>query len=127
MDTPSLDDLGDDVWIEAGQTVSSPDELREYVAHLRAVAHHMHTGLTRAAWGALQGHAWGKRPLEEQPLPEDILEAFSMTITPSGMAAKEAVYRQSIGSLLAALEAVDQATLTAWLAQVNAADPHRTA
>ncbi|GGU11425.1 hypothetical protein [Streptomyces lateritius] len=127
MDTPSLDDLGDDVWIEAGQTVSSPDELREYIAHLRTVAHHMHTGLTRAAWGALQGQAWGERAIEEQPLSEDILEAFSMTITPSGMAAKDAVYRQSIGTLLATLEAVDQATLTAWLAQINAADPDRKA
>lgn len=127
MDTPSLDDLGDDVWVEAGQTVSSPDELREYVAHLRSVVHHMHTGLARAAWGALQGQAWGERALAEQPLKEDILEAFSMTVTPSGMAAKDATYRQAVGSLLAALETVDHATLTVWLAQISAADPNRPA
>lgn len=127
MDTPSLNDLGDDAWIEAGQSVSSPDEFREYVAHLRSVAHHMHTGLTRAAWGALQGQAWGDRPIEEQPLHEDILDALSMTVTPSGMAAKDATYRQAVGSLLAALETVDHATLTVWLAQTSAADPNRKA
>lgn len=88
-----LEDLlnTDDTWVEAGQVVQTHDELREYVAAVRAVVHHMHTGLTRAAWGALQGQAWGDRALEEQPLHEDILEAFSMTITPSGMAAKDAV------------------------------------
>ncbi|MFF8840488.1 hypothetical protein [Streptomyces sp. NPDC015130] len=128
MDAPSLNDLGDDAWIEAGQTVSSPDELREYIAHLRTTAQHMRTGLLRAASGALQGQAWNDMRFEEKPLLErDIPAAFNMTVTPSGTMAKDAVYRQSIGTLLAALDAVDQATLTAWLAQVNAADPDRKA
>lgn len=35
-----------------------------------------------------------------------------MTVTPTGMAAKDAVYRQSIAALIVALDAVDRATLT---------------
>ncbi|WP_406427808.1 hypothetical protein OHA59_19105 [Streptomyces sp. NBC_01589] len=50
-----------------------------------------------------------------------------MTVTPAGMAAKDAVYRQSLAALLVALDAVERVSLTAWLADINAKDPDRPA
>ena len=116
-----------DEWVEHGQKISSAEELREYVTRIRAEVSAMQSGLSRAAFGALTGRAWidslGKR-LSVQDMLHEHLE---MTVTPPGLAAKDAVYRQSLATLLAALETVDRATLAAWLADVSAQDPNRTA
>ncbi|MGW5696830.1 hypothetical protein ACWEWX_39915 [Streptomyces asiaticus] len=120
--------MDDDTWVEQGQKISSTDELREYVAAIRAEVHHMQTGLARAAAGALQGRSWLDTPGDERANHADVLhEQLDMTVTPTGMAAKDAVYRQSLAALLVALDAVDRATLTAWLADINAQDPDRPA
>ncbi|CAL9668774.1 hypothetical protein SUDANB145_07304 (plasmid) [Streptomyces sp. enrichment culture] len=120
--------MDDDTWIEQGQNISTPNELREYIAALRAEVHHMQTGLARAAAGALSGRAWNNTPGDERPNHDDLLrDHLDMTATPTGMAAKDAVYRQSLAALLVALDAVDRATLTVWLADINAKDPNRPA
>ncbi|MFC9223197.1 hypothetical protein ACFT8W_21130 [Streptomyces hygroscopicus] len=116
----------DDNWVERGQEISSTTDLREYIAEVRAAVSHMHTGMQRAAFGALTGRSWLDTPGDERP--EDILgEHLEMTVTPAGMAAKDAALRQSLAVLVASLDAADRATLTAWLAEIAAADPHRTA
>ncbi|MFD8516551.1 hypothetical protein ACFV27_37105 [Streptomyces antimycoticus] len=121
-------DLDDDTWIEQGQKISNASELREYVAAIRAEVHHMQTGLARAAAGALNGRSWLDTPGDERASHGDVLhEQLDMTVTPAGMAAKDAVYRQSLAALLVALEAVDRATLTVWLADISAKDPNRPA
>ncbi|MEU8623179.1 hypothetical protein [Streptomyces sp. NPDC048623] len=118
----------EDTWVEQGQEVSSPEELREYVAQLRAAVSHMHTGLGRAAYGALKGHPWLETPPGELlNVPEILRQHLEMTITPAGTTAKDATFRQSLAALLVALDAVDRATLTVWLAQTAAQDPDRTA
>ncbi|MCX4911913.1 hypothetical protein [Streptomyces sp. NBC_00878] len=118
----------DDDWVETGEKVSSGAELREYVSDLRAAVHHMQTGLGRAASGALSGRSWIDTPGEERPNHDGLLrEQLDMTATPSGMSAKDAVYRQSLAALLIALDAADRATLTVWLADINAQDPDRLA
>lgn len=132
MPTPegdhTVDDERDQDWIDKGQEISTTDELREYVAALRADVHHMQTGLARAAWGALTGRSWYDTPGEERPDHDDFLcDYLDMTVTPNGMAAKDATFRQSLAGLLVALDAVDRASLTAWLAQIAAADPERRA
>lgn len=120
--------MTDDTWVEQGQEVRSTKELREYVAQLRATVSHMHTGLGRAAWGALNGQSWLDTPGGERPTVSDLLsEHLEMTATPAGMTARDAVYRQSLAALVVALDAVDRATLTAWLADINVQDPERKA
>ncbi len=123
--TPTIP-IAEDTWVEQGQEVSSPEELREYVAHLRAAVSHMQTGLGRAAYGALTGRSWLDTPGDDRPY--NILgDHLEMTVTPAGTTAKDATYRQSLATLLVALDAVDRATLTVWLAQIAAQDPDRTA
>lgn len=118
----------DDTWVEQGQKISSTGELREYVSAIRAEVHHMQTGLARAAAGALGGRSWLDTPGDERANHADVLrEQLDMTVTPTGTAAKDAVYRQSLAALLVALDAVDRATLTTWLADINAQDPNRPA
>uniref|UniRef100_UPI002F919095 hypothetical protein n=1 Tax=Streptomyces virginiae TaxID=1961 RepID=UPI002F919095 len=120
--------IAEDTWVEAGQEVNSPEQLREYVAQLRAAVSHMQTGLGRAAWGALTGRSWLDTPADETPNVPDILsQHLEMTVTPAGTTAKDATYRQSLAALLVALDAVDRATLTVWLAQTAAQDPDRRA
>lgn len=117
-----------DDWTETGQEVSSPSELLEYLSRIRQEAGHMYTGLARAAWGAENRGAWIDRAGAEQvPNAVEIVASLDMTVTPAGTTAKDAAYRQSLAGLLAALEAVDKAALTAWLGHVAAADPERTA
>jgi len=117
--------MTDDTWIEQGQEISTTADLREYVAEIRAEVSHMQTGL-RAAFGALTSRSWLDTPGDDRPA--DILgEHLEMTVTPAGMAAKDALYRQALAALVVALDAVDRATLTAWMADVNAQDPNRRA
>ncbi|MGX1632690.1 hypothetical protein ACWGUL_01330 [Streptomyces albidoflavus] len=118
--------MTDDTWVERGQEISTTADLREYISEIRAEVSHMQTGLQRAAVGALTGKPWLDTPWEDKPT--DILnEQLEMTVTPTGMAARDAVYRQSLAALIVALDAVDRATLTAWLADINAQDPDRKA
>ncbi|MGO4427238.1 hypothetical protein AB4Z54_53165, partial [Streptomyces sp. MCAF7] len=118
--------MTDDTWVEQGQEISTTADLREYVAAIRAEVSHMQTGLQRAAFGALTGRSWLDTPGGERP--GDIVgNHLEMTITPAGMTARDAVYRQSLAALVVALDAVDRATLTAWLADINAQDPGRKA
>ncbi|MFI7096739.1 hypothetical protein [Streptomyces lydicus] len=120
--------MTDDTWVEQGQEISSANGLREYVAEIRAQVSHMQTGLSRAAWGALQGRSWIDTPGGERPNYQDLLrEHLDMTCTPPGITAKDAVYRQSLAALLVALDAVDRATLTTWIAEISAQDPNRPA
>lgn len=120
--TPTAD------WVDEGNTVSSPSGLQELVARLRGDAHHMRTGLARAAWGALHGRAWGDAgDVRVRPNAEEILHQLRMSAVPAGMTAKEATHRQALAALLAALDAVDEAALTVWLAHVNSQDPNRQA
>ena len=120
--------MDDDTWVERGQEISNTNELREYVSAIRGHVHHMQTGLSRAAWGALNGQCWEDTPGDKHVDYDDLLrEHLDMTVTPTGMAAKDAVYRQSLAALLVALDAVDRATLTVWLADINAKDPDRPA
>ncbi|MFF0394129.1 hypothetical protein ACFYS8_36295 [Kitasatospora sp. NPDC004615] len=116
----------EDTWVERGQEIDSPDRLRDYVAEIRATASHMQTGLGRAAWGALTGRSWLETP-NRPGVPEILGEHLEMTITPPGTTAADATLRQSLATLLVALDAVDRATLTVWLAHVAAKDPARTA
>lgn len=116
----------DDDWVERGQEISTTTDLREYVAAIRAEVSHMQTGLQRAAYGALTGRSWLDTPGDDRP--HNILgDHLEMTVTPAGMAAKDAVYRQSLAALLVALDAADRATLTVWLAEISAQDPDRPA
>lgn len=118
--------MTDDTWIERGQEISTTADLREYVAQIRAAASHMQVGLQRAAFGALTGTSWLDTPGGDRPA--DVLgEHLEMTVTPAGTTARDAVYRQALAALLVALDAVDRATLTAWLADVNVRDPDREA
>lgn len=115
-----------DTWIDQGQAVATSAALRAYVATLRAEVHHMHTGLSRAVWGVLTGRPWIDTPGTERRGYADVLHAVDMTVTPAGLHAKDATYRQSLAALFVALDAVDRATLTVWLADTAAADPlHR--
>lgn len=116
-------------WTDTGNEISSMGELSEFVSLLRAEVHHMRVGLSRAAWGALNGQPWLKPPAEGESRPndEDILRALDMSVTPAGTTAKEATLRHSLATLLAALDAADHAALTVWLAKVNEQDPNRTA
>lgn len=116
----------DDDWVERGMEISTTADLREYVAAIRAEVSHMQTGLQRAAYGALTGRSWLDTPAVERP-GDVIGEHLEMTVTPAGMTARDAVYRQSLATLVVALDAVDRATLTTWLADVNAQDPDRPA
>lgn len=118
--------MTDDTWVEQGQEISATADLREYVAALRAEVSHMQTGLQRAAFGALTGRSWLDTPGDDRP--DNVLgDHLEMTVTPAGMAARDAVYRQSLAALVVALDAVDRATLTTWLADINAQDPERKA
>ncbi|WP_033818823.1 hypothetical protein [Kitasatospora sp. MBT63] len=122
------DTAAEDTWVEQGQEISSPDQLRDYVAEIRAAVSHMQTGLGRAAWGALTGRAWLDTPADSRPnVPAIVDDHLEMTVTPVGTTAADAAFRQSLAALLAALDAVDRATLTVWLAQIAAQDPARTA
>jgi hypothetical protein len=129
-DTPSFREDNPAIeWTDTGNEISTMGELSEFVTLLRAEVHHMRVGLSRAAWGALNERPWIKTPAEGQSRPndEDILHALNMTVTPAGTAAKDATLRNSLATLLVALDAVDHAALTVWLARVNAEDPDRTA
>ncbi|MET8534359.1 hypothetical protein ABZV67_21085 [Streptomyces sp. NPDC005065] len=120
--------MDDDTWVEQGEKIGTTNELREYVTAIRAEVHHMQTGLGRAAWGVLRGRSWLDTPRDERFDHADVLrEQLDMTVTPAGMAAKDAVYRKSLAALLVALDAVERVTLTAWLADINAKDPDRPA
>jgi hypothetical protein len=119
-----------DDWTETGQEISNPSELLEYLSRIRAEASHMGTGLARGYWGATNAQAWidGHRSDGVKPLSAaEIAESLDMTVTPPGITALHATYRQALAGLLAALEAVDQAALTAWLAHVAVLDPDRRA
>jgi hypothetical protein len=118
--------MTDDTWVERGQEISTTTDLREYIAQMRAEISHMHTGVLRAAHGALTGRSWLDTPGDERPA-DIVAEHLEMTVTPAGMLAKDAALRQSLAVLVAALDATDRATLTAWLAEIAATDPHRTA
>jgi hypothetical protein len=110
-------------WVDAGQEISSPEEMFEYLSKLRAMVHNMSTGLSRASYGALEGRPW----LSERPDPDDVASMLNMTVAPAGMAAKDAMYRQALDALQAALDAADRASLAAWLAHVTMKDPDRKA
>ena len=116
-------------WTDTGNEISTMGELSEFVTLLRAEVHHMRVGLSRAAWGALNGRPWVKAPAEGESRPddEDILRALDMTVTPAGTTAKDATLRHSLATLLAALDAADHAALTVWLARVASDSPDRTA
>lgn len=116
-------------WTDVGRQISSMEELTEFVTLLRSEAHHMRVGLSRAAYGALTGTPWVKPPADGQQRPddEDILSLLDMNITPAGTTAKEALLRQSLASLIKALDTVDHVGLSVWLAKVNSEDPDRTA
>ncbi|MFK0288325.1 hypothetical protein ACIQVL_48815 [Streptomyces sp. NPDC090499] len=117
-----------DDWTETGQEIRSPSEFLEYLSRIRAEAGHMGTGLARGYWGATNGQAWVDRANGvKPPTAREIAESLDMTVTPPGTTALHATYRQSLAGLLAALEAVDKAALTAWLAHVAVLDPNRTA
>jgi hypothetical protein len=129
-DTPSFREDNPAIeWTDTGNEISTMRELSEFVTLLRAEVHHMRVGLSRAAWGALNGQPWIKTPAEGESRPndEDILSALDMTVTPAGTTAKDATLRHSLATLLAALDAADHAALTVWLAKVTAEDPNRTA
>lgn len=129
-DTSSFEEVHPAVeWTDTGNEISTMGELSEFVTLLRAEVHHMRVGLSRAAWGALNGRPWIKAPAEGESRPndEDILSALNMTVTPVGTTAKDAVLRNSLATLLAALDAADHAALTVWLARVSAEDPNRLA
>ncbi|WP_406427809.1 hypothetical protein OHA59_19110 [Streptomyces sp. NBC_01589] len=49
--------MDDGTWVERGQKIGTTNELREYVAAIRAEVHQMQTGLGRAAWGVLKGRS----------------------------------------------------------------------
>lgn len=118
----------EDTWVEQGQEVYTPQQLREYVSQIRAAVSHMHTGLGRAAFGALNGRSWLDTPTDDRLNVSEILsERLEMTVTPAGTTATDATFRQSLAALLAALDAVDRATLTTWLAEIAAQEPNRTA
>lgn len=131
MDHPgNMDEPNEAIeWTDVGRQITSLDELSEFVTLLRAEAHHMRVGLSRAAYGALTGTAWVKPPPEGQQRPddEDIMALLDMNVTPAGITAKDALLRQSLATLITALDAVDHAGLTVWLAKVNTQDPDRTA
>ncbi len=110
-------------WVDKGQTISSYGDMFEYLSEIRAAVRSMHTGVQRAALGTLTGTSW----VSQFPISEDADVDLNMTVTPSGMTAKDALYRQAIDTLLAALEAADRAALGAWLADVNRRNPERTA
>jgi hypothetical protein len=111
-------------WVDAGQDISSYPEMFEYLSQLRAAVHNMHTGLQRAAHGTLTGRSW----VTDFPVdPDDTDAALNMTVVPPGMTAKDAMYRQALDTLLAALDTADRAALAAWLAHVNTLDPGRKA
>ena len=110
-------------WVDAGQNISSYPEMFEYLSQVRAAVHHMHTGIQRAAHGALTGRSW----IDSFPIDEDADTDLNMTVTPPGMTAKDTLYRQALDTLLGALETADRAALAAWLADVNRLDPERRA
>jgi hypothetical protein len=111
-------------WVDAGQEISSPEQMFEYLSQIRAMVHNMHTGLHRAAYGALKGRSW----VDDFPVDgEEIAGMLNMTVVPPGMPAKDAMHRQALDTLLSALDAVDRAALGAWLSHVNAQDPNRPA
>lgn len=116
-------------WTETGNSITTMGELLEFLTLVRAEAHHMRVGLSRAAWGALNGRAWDDTPAEGQSRPddEDILAGLNMTVTPVGTTAKDATLRNSLAALITALDTADHAALTAWLAHVAAQDPDRLA
>lgn len=115
-----------DAWVERGERINTPDELREYLTALRIEVYRMRTGLERAALGALTGRPWDAIPIADRP--DDIRgDYLEMTVTQAGMAARDAVYRQALAALVVSLDAVGRAALTAWLANHNAADPDRRA
>lgn len=112
----------EDTWVERGHEISTAEELREYISEIRGEISHMRTGLTRAAFGAVTGLSWIDTPSGQRS--GDVLgEHLEMTVTPAGTAAREAVHRQALATLVAALDAVDRATLTVWLAEVNRVNP----
>ena len=128
-DTSRFEDVNPAIeWTDCGNEIADMGGLSEYVSLLRAEVHHMRVGLSRAAWGALNGRAWLAPPAEgeSRPSDEDILGALDMTVTPAGTTAKDATLRNSLVTLLAALDAADHAALTVWLARVNAQDPEKT-
>lgn len=108
-----------------GQRITTYDELRQLVSNARAQVSRLTAGLSRGAWGALNGQAW--IDADPRPTHDEILQALDMTATPTRLAARDAVLRQALAGLISALDAVDRAALTAWLAHVNAADPNRRA
>ncbi|MFI1535542.1 hypothetical protein [Streptomyces anandii] len=116
-------------WITAGNDTCTPDGLLQLISEAGVHVREMQTALTRAAWGALNGRAWIAPPAEGEARPngDEILHSLDMTVTPPGTTAKDAAFRQSLASLLAALDAVDRAVLTAWLAHLTARDPERRA
>lgn len=131
MDHPgNMDEINPAIeWTATGNEISSLDELSEFVTLLTAEAHHMRVGLSRVAWGALTGTPWLKTPEDGQQRPDDdgIMSILNMHVTPAGTTAKDALLRQSLASLITALDAVDQAGLAVWLAKVNSQDPDRKA
>lgn len=131
MDHPgNTDEINEAIeWTDIGNHVGSLGELSEFVTLLTAEAHHMRMGLSRAAYGALTGTPWIKEPEDGQPRPndEDILRILDMHVTPAGTTAKDALLRQSLASLITALDAVDHMGLAVWLAKVNSQDPDRRA
>ncbi|MCX5316028.1 hypothetical protein [Streptomyces sp. NBC_00154] len=87
-----------------------------------------HLAARMRAREVLKGCSWLDTPGDERFDHADFLRGqLDRTVTPAGMAVKDAVYRQSLAALLVALDAVERAALTAWLAAVNAKDPDRPA
>jgi hypothetical protein len=116
-------------WPDYGAGMSSQGDLSEYVTLLRAEVLKMRTGLARAAWGAFTGKAWDEtgKDDEKRPTADDVVRNLDQTVPPAGRTAKDAVLRQSVATLLAALDAAERASSSVWLAHVNAQDPNRTA
>lgn len=77
--------MDDGTWVEQGQTIGTTNELREYIAAIRAEVHHMQTGLERAAWGVLKGRSWLDTPRDERFNHADVLrEQLDMSVPRPG-------------------------------------------
>lgn len=116
-----------DALIRRGGEVFTTDDLMEYISDLRSLLTGIDTGLGRAAWGAVGGLCWADAPADERLSAMDMLETLDMTITPAGMTARDALFRQSLAALHAVLRAADGAALTAWIAHINDLNPDKVA
>ncbi|MFJ8006106.1 hypothetical protein [Streptomyces fagopyri] len=116
-------------WTGTANEIDGAGGLFALVAKANSEIRTIRVAISRAAWGALNGRAWITEPAEgeSRPTDDEVLQLLDMTVTPPGTTARDAVYRQSLATLITALDAVDSAALGAWLAHVNAENPNRPA